>query len=150
MIDVTQRVEFECLYFFLDENGYTRLNPKRYKLEVTVSCPERNSKNGCTITFESLRRYLQSSVPDGGFIYNKVPNGLSQLSSSFCELIKSYPIPIYAISVPVCAESLLERSIHLLELTFSQSEPGVNITSARLYESSTSYVSYQPGRYKYY
>ena len=144
MIDVTQRVEFECLYFFLDDDGYTRLNPKRYKLEVTVSCPERNSKNGCTITFESLRKYLQGCVPDGGFVYNNLPNGLSQLSSSFCELIKLHPIPIYAITGPVCAESLLQRSVSLLELAFSQTEPGVTITSARLYESSTSYVSYTP------
>ena len=143
MTSVTQKCEFECMYFFLDDRGYVCLNPRRYRLEVTVDSPDRSHQNGYVLAFADLHRYMVKCVPHDAFVYNTTPTTLTKINQEFKKIITPTPIKIFEMDQPVCAETLLTAIIQRLQTMLNSSEPGVVITDAKLYENSNSYVSYK-------
>lgn len=143
MTSVTQKCEFECMYFFLDDQGYVRLNPRRYRLEVTVDSPDRSRQNGYVLAFADLHRYMVKCVPHDEFVYNANTTTLTRFNEKFKQIIASTPIKVFEMQQPVCAETLLTAIIQKLQHTLNSTEPGVVVTDAKLYENSNSYVSYK-------
>lgn len=135
---VSQRAHFECAYIYKRNDKYI-LNAHDYKVEVTVTSPDRVSP--VIISFEDLKSAVLSALPDHKFlISNKEGSDNSidlSLTSVFAQFDKGlyYVIPDY-----LCAETLVNHIACKIDENLK--EYNCLLWQVRLIESADSYVTW--------
>ena len=137
MIEVTQRVEFECCYLFQQQ-----LECHKCKLEVTVSGPQRFEDTGVVISYEALKQYMRDIVPNKKFLYNKDDNA-GNLVAKALDLSLSVGSSTQEFDFPISAENLVDYFAETLQDTFDRCEPGIILLDMKLREDASSYVSWR-------
>lgn len=134
---VTQRIEFECGVIF--DRKY---ESHRYKLEMTVTGPQRFQDNGISIKFAELKTLMRSVVPEFRIIYSSKDD----LGVRVGALLTEVGIPVQSYSFSVSAENLCDYFVTSVQSELDKHFPGVVIISARLRENSESFVEWQRTR----
>ena len=147
-VEVTQRDEFECSYIFEDiEKGY-ELHSHRYRIEVTVSAPQRQLDFGMVIEFRKFKNLLKKVLPDGKFLYKSA----RESEDSYCckdpgirtvvEALEHLGIEIEAVTCDLTAESLCEFLANSIQRELNVHEPGVRVDNVKLRENNDSFASW--------
>lgn len=131
---VSQRSHFQCAYIYYRNEGMI-LNAHDYKIEVTVSSPDRISP--VIISFEDLKSVIAKSVPDHKFLARKdksldfsLIGVFTTFSPSICEVYEG----------EITAETLVNTIAHKIEENLS--DFGVLLWEVKLRESNDSYVTW--------
>ena len=131
---VSQRHHFQCAYIYRRNNKLI-LNAHEYKIEVTVSSPDRISP--VIISFEDLKSVISKSVPDNKFLLRND----NSLDLSLIGIFQTFVPSIYQIySEEITAETLVNAIAHKIEENLS--DFGVLLWEVKLRESNDSYVTW--------
>lgn len=133
-MEVTRRVEFECCYIYNNQ-----IEAHRCKLEVTVEGPQRFEDFGTVISFESLRRYILSVVPDKTFLCDANDPASKHVGDAFIDAGCRVLVCEFSISAENLCTYIAEKLQHLLNI----GEPGIQIVELKLRENNDSYVSWR-------
>ena len=132
-MEVTQRVEFECCYIF---NG--EIESHRCKMEVTVEGPQRYQDHGVVITYDSLRKYMLSVVPNKSFLYSIEDVDGVRVNKAFTDA----GCRTQGYNFPLSSENLCKHFAETLQALFDTAEPGIVILNMKLREDNNSFVSW--------
>lgn len=131
---VTQVCEFECCYLI-----GTELNAHRYKLEITVMGPQHTEDCGKVIDFSVLLKYMFDVVPDKCFLFDTSSQNIGR---EVAFILGQRNIKICGCFFTLSAENICNDIVHSLQDILNTKEPGVQIVSARLRETPSSFVSW--------
>lgn len=131
---VSQRSHFQCAYIYY-RNEHMILNAHDYKIEVSVTSPDRVSP--VIISFEDLKAVIAKSVPDHKFILRKdksldlsLIGVFTTFSPYICEMYEG----------DITAETLVNTIAYNIEQNLS--DFGVLLWEVKLRESNDSYVTW--------
>ena len=135
---VTVKHDFECGYVSKDEYGLVRFNAHRYRLEISVTCPQRLVDNGIVISFDSLKQIISAQCPHNKFMYNIHDDA----GSDIAKVIMNYSSDIYQVNYDITAERLCDALVSRIQSALDTYEPGVFVNNAILRENNISYVDW--------
>lgn len=135
---VSQRAHFECAYIYKRNDKYI-LNAHDYKVEVTVTSPDRVSP--VIISFEDLKSAVVSALPHQKFLISNKEGSDNSIDLSLTGVFAQFNRGLYCV-IPdyICAETLVNYIASKIDDNLL--EYGCLLWQVRLIESSDSYVTW--------
>lgn len=135
---VSQRAHFECAYIYKRNDKYI-LNAHDYKVEVTVTSPDRVSP--VIISFEDLKSAVVSALPHHKFLVSNKDGCDNSIDLSLTGVFAQFDRSLYVV-IPdyICAETLVNYIAAKIDKNLS--EYNCLLWQVRLIESSDSYVTW--------
>lgn len=135
---VSQRAHFECAYIYKRNDKYI-LNAHDYKVEVTVTSPDRVSP--VIISFEDLKSAVVSALPHHKFMVSNKDGCDNSIDLSLTRVFAQFDRSLYVV-IPdyICAETLVNYIAAKIDKNLS--EYNCLLWQVRLIESSDSYVTW--------
>lgn len=135
---VSQRAHFECAYIYKRNDQYI-LNAHDYKVEVTVTSPDRVSP--VIISFEDLKSAVVSALPHHKFLISNEDGLDNSIDLSLTSVFAQFDRSLYCV-IPdyICAETL----VNYIASKIDNNLKAYNclLWQVRLIESSDSYVTW--------
>lgn len=131
---VSYRTEFESSYF---QN--LELHSHRYRVEVTVTGPQRQEDRGKVIEFKRLAHYVSEVVYDKSFLI-----GTDSLPEErfVVDAMREIGVKYTGFSFPLSVENFCIDIANKLQKLFDRYEPGVQIYEVKLRETNDSYATW--------
>lgn len=131
---VSYRTEFEASYLQNCE-----LHSHRYRIEVTVSGPQRQEDKGKVIEFSHLAMYVKQVIYDKSFIFGTdvLPEERPVIDALRAAGVKCWPCT-FSLSVENFCTDIADR----LQIIFNNFEPGVFVQEVKLRETNDSYATW--------
>lgn len=135
---VSQRAHFECAYIYKRNDKYI-LNAHDYKVEVTVTSPDRVSP--VIISFEDLKSAVVSALPHQKFLISNKEGSDNSIDLSLTGVFAQFDRGLYCV-IPdyICAETLVNYIASKIDDNLSEYD--CLLWQIRLIESSDSYVTW--------
>lgn len=135
---VSQRAHFECAYIYKRNDKYI-LNAHDYKVEVTVTSPDRVSP--VIISFEDLKSAVVSALPHQKFLISNKDESDNSIDLSLTGVFAQFDRGLYC-SIPdyICAETLVNYIATKIDKNLA--EYNCLLWQVRLIESPDSYVTW--------
>ena len=135
---VSQRSHFECAYIYKRDGRYI-LNAHDYKVEVTVTSPDRVSP--VIISFEDLKSAVVSALPHQKFLISNKEGSDNLIDLSLTAVFARFDRGLYCV-IPdyICAETLVNYIASRIESNLA--EYGCLLWEVKLRESADSYVTW--------
>ena len=135
---VSQRSHFECAYIY-KRNGKYILNAHDYKVEVTVTSPDRVSP--VIISFEDLKSAVISALPNHKFLISNEEDYDNSVDLSLASVFATFDRGLYCV-IPdyICAETIVSYIASKIDANLA--EYNCLLWQVRLIESADSYVTW--------
>lgn len=137
---VSQRSEFECVYLFKSSTGEYQLNAHHYKVEVSVTGPQRYEDNKFIISFEDLKQRLDRCLPKNGYIFDAQDADIP--AYRLMNAMEGLHIKLYGFMSPVSTESIAANIAETLQISLDSAYPGVTVQELKLRETGESLVTW--------